>query len=226
MDFIRENIHSGKIVSAGVVSFGGWGECIAKMSFGNMCFGGEFNSHINPLEMQIGSFVVSTNEALEEFPLLGELNSSKILKINGIPFNLEEVKELNENRFKKLYPYFAKPKSKVNDEILKLENRKNGEKSCFKGKVAKTICTEEPRVLITVFPGTNSEFDTEKAFKRAGGNTEIFVFNNLTLQDISNSTNELVKKLKYSQIFVIPGGFSAGDEPDGSGKFIANILHF
>lgn len=224
MDFIRENIHSGKIVSAGVVSFGGWGECIAKMSFGNMCFGGEFNSHINPLEMQIGSFVVSTNEALEEFPLLGELNSSKILKINGIPFNLEEVKELNENRFKKLYPYFAKPKSKVNDEILKLENRKNGEKSCFKGKVAKTICTEEPRVLITVFPGTNSEFDTEKAFKRAGGNTEIFVFNNLTLQDISNSINELVKKLKYSQIFVIPGGFSAGDEPDGSGKFIANIL--
>lgn len=224
MDFIRNNIREKKIVSAGVVSFGGWGETVAKMSLGNMIFGGEFSSDINPLEMQIGSFVVSTREKLNGFPLLGEVNYSETIKINGIEFDLEDIKAINEKRLEKIYPYFAKPNTEISSDILKLENRKNGERSCYRNKMAQVICNEEPRVLIVVFPGTNSEFDTEKAFQRAGGETEILVFNNSSLEEISNSIDRLVKKLEHSQIFAIPGGFSAGDEPDGSGKFIANIL--
>jgi phosphoribosylformylglycinamidine synthase len=83
---------------------------------------------------------------------------------------------------------------------------------------------DNPKVLVITFPGTNSEYDTAKAFNRAGGKSEIFVINNLTVEDLNNSMKELANKILESQIIAIPGGFSAGDEPDGSGKFITNIL--
>ncbi len=83
---------------------------------------------------------------------------------------------------------------------------------------------DEPKVLVMAFPGTNSEYDTAKAFDRAGGKSEIFVINNLTVKDMEECIDRLSKKILESQIIAIPGGFSAGDEPDGSGKFITNIL--
>jgi phosphoribosylformylglycinamidine synthase len=81
-----------------------------------------------------------------------------------------------------------------------------------------------PRVLITTFPGTNNEYDVSKAFTRAGAATGIFVFRNQSAADIEASIVELDKKIRRSQILMIPGGFSAGDEPDGSGKFIAAVF--
>jgi phosphoribosylformylglycinamidine synthase len=81
-----------------------------------------------------------------------------------------------------------------------------------------------PRVLITAFPGTNCEYDTEKAFLDAGGKVDTLVFRNLRPEDIGESLRELREKINQSQIIAIPGGFSAGDEPDGSGKFIYAVF--
>ena len=81
-----------------------------------------------------------------------------------------------------------------------------------------------PRVLIPVFPGTNCEYDTARAFRGAGANPEIIVFRNLTAEAVEESLQGLANRIRQSQILMIPGGFSAGDEPDGSGKFIATVL--
>ena len=91
-----------------------------------------------------------------------------------------------------------------------------GEKSVF----APAVLTAKPKVLIPVFPGTNCEFDTAKAFADAGADAEIFVVRNLTADDVSKSVERFAKKIGESQIVFVPGGFSGGDEPDGSGKFI------
>ena len=82
----------------------------------------------------------------------------------------------------------------------------------------------KPRVFIPSFPGTNCELDSEKAFRRAGAETDVFVFRNLTAKGIEESVEALVKGINAAQIVMLPGGFSAGDEPDGSGKFIATAL--
>lgn len=78
----------------------------------------------------------------------------------------------------------------------------------------------KPKVLIPVFPGTNCEYDTAKAFERAGAEADIFVINNLTADGVSRSVEDFAKRINESNIVFVPGGFSGGDEPDGSGKFI------
>ena len=83
---------------------------------------------------------------------------------------------------------------------------------------------DKPKVIIPVFPGTNCEYDTAQAFERAGGDVEIYVFNNLNTESIQKSLRELSQKIANAQILMLSGGFSSGDEPDGSGKFIANVL--
>ena len=82
----------------------------------------------------------------------------------------------------------------------------------------------KPRVLIPVFPGTNCEYDTQFAFEDAGADVQIMVIRNLTAQDVRNSVQDMVKAVSQSQIIMIPGGFSGGDEPDGSGKFITSFF--
>lgn len=116
-------------------------------------------------------------------------------------------------RYKKIYPY----KVEVKSEIINTTNS-------TKGKLKAKKLYDKPKVLIPVFPGNNCEYDSRKAFESAGAETEIFVFNNLSVEEIKESIEKLSQKIEESQIFMIPGGFSAGDEPDGSGKFIANIL--
>ena len=81
------------------------------------------------------------------------------------------------------------------------------------------------KVIIPVFPGSNCDYDTAKAFKDAGAEPEIFVFRNLNETEINNSINELAQKIDNAHILALCGGFSSGDEPDGSGKFIANVLN-
>ncbi|MCP4151860.1 MAG: phosphoribosylformylglycinamidine synthase, partial [bacterium] len=93
-----------------------------------------------------------------------------------------------------------------------------------RGSRRPAVKVAKPRVLIPVFPGTNCEYDTQKAFERAGAVADTFIFRNLTPADIDSSLKELKNKIDASQIITIPGGFSAGDEPDGSGKFIAAVF--
>ncbi|MGL6130629.1 MAG: phosphoribosylformylglycinamidine synthase, partial [Fusobacteriaceae bacterium] len=216
MNFIREEIKNKNIISASTIGFGGWSEAVIKMGLGNGV-GGNFNCDISPLKMLPGSFVVESSIKLEKGILIGETSDSQSVSINSISLELSEAKNILEKKFQKIYPY-----NYTGDvEIGVLE--KNINKTPPTEKKA-NILHEKPKVLITVFPGTNSEYDTEKAFKKAGAETEIFLFKNLTQKDIEDSIEALCSKLEKSQIFMIPGGFSAGDEPDGSGKFIANIL--
>ena len=86
------------------------------------------------------------------------------------------------------------------------------------------IKVAQPKVLIPIFPGTNCEYDCERAFLKAGAQVETLIFNNLSPRHIGQSILDMEKKIKESQIIMLPGGFSAGDEPDGSGKFINAIL--
>jgi len=81
-----------------------------------------------------------------------------------------------------------------------------------------------PRIFIPIFPGTNCEYDSSKAFEKAGGHVETLVIRNLTAKDVEQSIKEIIKKIEQAQIVMLPGGFSSGDEPDGSGKFIATMF--
>ncbi|MGL6167033.1 MAG: phosphoribosylformylglycinamidine synthase [Fusobacteriaceae bacterium] len=218
MEFIHENILNGKILSASTVSFGGWGETALKMGLGNR-LGAELHSSISPLKPLLGSFLIESEVKLERGTLLGLTNKSEILNINGINLNLNEGVSLLESKFEKIYNYNCEAEKSFSTRELTVEKNKN-----ITRKAKAENLVEKPKVLITVFPGTNSEYDTERAFKMAGAETEIFVFNNLTLKNIDSSIDTLCNKLETANIFMIPGGFSAGDEPDGSGKFIANIL--
>ena len=87
-----------------------------------------------------------------------------------------------------------------------------------------SIAIAKPRVFIPTFPGTNCEYDLQRAFEKAGANTNIEVFKNLTYKDIEDSIETIVKQIRKSQIIMLPGGFSAGDEPDGSAKFMATVF--
>ena len=97
-------------------------------------------------------------------------------------------------------------------------SNKASEKIYYKEKV------DEVKVVIPVFPGTNSEYDTQKAFEEAGASVKQVIFTNTREDDIKNSIDEFVREIKNSHIIAFPGGFSAGDEPDGSAKFIVNII--
>ncbi|MGL5725790.1 phosphoribosylformylglycinamidine synthase subunit PurQ, partial [Cetobacterium sp.] len=131
----------------------------------------------------------------------------------GEKFCIDSLISAWEKRYEKIYPYNAENSGDVMEKEFKTESN-------FKAKKL----YDKPKVLVTVFPGTNCEYDTKKAFERAGAEVEIYVFNNLGVNEIKESIETLSEKMKSAQIFMIPGGFSAGDEPDGSGKFIANIL--
>lgn len=215
-DFIREKIKEKKIISASTIKFGGIAEALIKMSIGNK-IGIEVVTDENLASIMPGSLIVESTEKLMNGIYIGKTNDKGEIKINSIILNIDEAVEVLEDRYKKIYPYIHQNNNI--EEINKIEYKINN----YKNKKAKKLY-EKPKVLIAVFPGTNSEYDTKKAFEVAGGQVEIFVFNNLSTEDIKKSVDSLSEKIRESQIFVIPGGFSAGDEPDGSGKFIANIL--
>ncbi len=219
-DYIRAEIKNKKIVSAWVIKFGGILEAISKMSIGNM-IGLEVNINENIFDILPGSMIVESKEKLSKGILLGVLNNRTNIKINSIEFKLNEIKDLLEKRYKKIYPCEMNCEN-LNKKLSGPENKNLKEEGTRINK-AKKLYTN-PKVLIVTFPGTNSEYDTEKAFKKAGGDVEIFVFNNLTVEERINSIRRLSEKIKNSQILALPGGFSGGDEPDGSGKFIANVL--
>ena len=211
---VREKIREKKIVSSSVIKFGGISEALMKMSFGNK-LGIEIETEENLFDLIPGGIIVESKEKLNFGILLGTVSKNKIIKINNVELNIDDAIEIWEERYSKIYPTKShKIKSKLivpKEKVVEMPQK------------AKKLY-DNPKVLVITFPGTNSEYDTAKAFNRAGGKSEIFVINNLTVEDLNNSMKELANKILESQIIAIPGGFSAGDEPDGSGKFITNIL--
>ena len=213
-DNVRKEMLAGNIVSASVVKFGGVAEALMKMTFGNK-LGINVDTDAELFDLMPGAIVVETKKKLSFGILLGTVEDTKEIRINGAVINIDKALSDWEERYAKIYPYNTNAEDKkVFTPVEKKGNMKQ----------KASVLYDTPKVLVLAFPGTNSEYDTAKAFERAGGAAEIFVINNLTVKDMEASIEELSRKIKEVQIVALPGGFSAGDEPDGSGKFITNIL--
>lgn len=217
----NSNIHS-----AAAVKFGGIAETLANMAFGNE-IGFESTSHkqVDWMKYYPGAIIVEHSEELNvpdeiqsNFHLLGNTNSSHELNFNGISILISEAKQAWKSTFDELFPEKSFKSQVSSFKLDSYENNMKPETLNLKQKTAK------PRVFIPAFPGTNSEYDSAKAFRKEGAETEIIVFKNLSEKDIEETVEAYSKAIDQSQIFFIPGGFSAADEPDGSGKFIATVL--
>lgn len=212
---IRKGIESRAITSAWSVGFGGVAEGIAKMSFGNG-IGAEINLDEETLfAYGNGSIIVESEQELN-FPnaeLIGQTLAEPTLHINGELITIDESFDANRVKFTEIYP----DRSGVTGSV---ENATSGACTAkWEGEK-----TEHPVVYLPVFPGTNCDYDMTKAFEREGAEVRTSVFCNLTAEDIERSVREMAEHIDQAHILGISGGFSAGDEPDGSGKFIANIL--
>ena len=228
-DFITENIRNKKIVSAMAVKNGGIAESIAKMTFGNK-LGVDVSAQLDEndwFKVNYGAFVVETAENIEHknAMLLGKVTDEAKISINGITFELDELIGNWESKLEKIFPTkkeVAKEHEIAHCKGLKYEKLAKIEHENIISNISNTYA--KPRVFIPVFPGTNSEYDLERAFNREGGISKIGVFNNLSHRNILYSIDNFVKEINNSQILMLPGGYSAGDEPDGSAKFMVAVL--
>ena len=203
---------SGKVYSCYTPTIGGVAEAIAKMSFGN-AFGFEYSEKLSNEDIFgycYGSFLIETDEEISGALFIGSTKEDKIIEYKGEKLYLEKLLAAYEN---KLEPVFA---CNIEQGGCEVENISFKAVSFPKPKIG----ISKPRVLIPVFPGTNCEYDSAKAVERAGAEAEIFVIRNLSSSLITESIDLFAEKLEKAQIVFIPGGFSGGDEPDGSGKFI------
>ena len=202
----------GKALAVYTPGFGGVAEAVMKMSFGNG-IGFSFADAVSLETLfgyQYGSFVVELTEEEACGILLGYTQEKQEISYEGQALALEELLNLYEE---KLEPVFS----------CNIQNQ-HCDKTAFsyeaKGYPKPKVSVASPKVLIPVFPGTNCEYDSAKAFASAGAVPEVFVINNLSPEGVAQSVERFAELIKQSQIVFIPGGFSGGDEPDGSGKFI------
>jgi phosphoribosylformylglycinamidine synthase len=218
-DKISYEAKSGNILSMHTVRANGVAEAISKMCFGNK-IGFEFNSEFetaNLFEPGFGGIIAEitvNNFTRDEYISIGSTIDSNQIKIGDIKIDLEEAISNWSGQLEDIFP------TKVNIERKILSD--------YKFETSNIVVASEkfakPRIIIPTFPGTNSEYDSAKVFKQAGGQTKILPIRNLTPKMIDETIHELADHIKQSQIIMIPGGFSAGDEPEGSGKFIAAIF--
>ncbi len=213
-------IKSGKVLAAHSLRFGGLAEVIAKMSFGNG-LGFEFASSFagDVFALNYGAIVLELSDECVAQELgatvIGQTSQSSSIKIDGAEIAIDELLNAWNNPLEGVYPTQAK--SSQDGELLNA-SYENKNIAVAQNKVAK------PRVFIPVFPGSNCEYDTARAFEAAGAEASTFVFRNMSDSDVAQSIAEMKKQIDNSQILMIPGGFSAGDEPAGSGKFIAAVF--
>lgn len=214
-DTVHTLIQNGKVLSASVVKGYGLAETVSKMAFGNM-IGVEFDKNITNdvlFYAPLGSIILETEEDIEGAVAVGTTGGTA-LKINGVEISLDEAANAWKTPLEKVFPTKA---GKFTDEPETYSYDKRNI----------TVAGEKfakPRVFIPVFPGTNCEYDTARVFERAGGVADVFVIRNLTGEDVAYSMREMEKRINNAQIVMIPGGFSGGDEPEGSGKFIATAF--
>lgn len=206
---VHELICAGKVVAASSLQAGGIAEAISKMAIGND-IGFTFATTENLFSTNYGSLIVEATEELD-FKLLGETTAEPFIDDGNDKISIDEVKRKLSEPLEKIFPTKAKASAQiVPDELYRTPRR-------FKTavKVAK------PKIFIPVFPGTNCEYDSAQVWRKAGGEPEVFIVRNLTPQAVEESIAAMAEKIRSAQIIMLPGGFSGGDEPDGSGKFIA-----
>ena len=215
-------IQAGKIVSAYSIGFGGVCEALAKMSFGNE-LGADIRINEEDLyNYQYGSILV---EAAAELSIpdavqLGFVTDSDSIVINGVAIKRDALYDACTEPFRKVYPATMEAQHK---ELMP-------ECKTLKQHRTLPIAHEDmkgntPIVYIPVFPGTNCDYDSAKAWRMAGAEVEVTIFRNLTEQDVIASIDEMVAHIEKAQILMLAGGFSLGDEPDGSAKFIVSVLN-
>ena len=201
----------GKIKACYTPTYGGVAEAIYKMAIGNG-FGFKYENSLSLEEIfgyNYGAFIVETDEELDGI-LLGYVTEKEELVYNDKVLSFELLNKDYEDRLESVYPLNAKQEKKEIPNIS-FEATK---RYTTNFKVAK------PKVIIPAFPGTNCEFDSAKAMELAGAEAKIIVVKNLNPKLLGDSIKEFTEELKTAQMIFIPGGFSGGDEPDGSGKFI------
>lgn len=212
-DKLEKIIADGRAAAVWAVDFGGVAEGIAKMAFGNkigFAFAKKLSAH-ELFEPCAGAFIVElTGSAQSGEDVIGTTTSAKTIAAPDYTIDLEELINAWEQKLEPVFPC----RIKTTTETPAAYSYKRTE------TLTAGIKEARPRVLIPVFPGTNCEYDTARIFERAGARAEVFVIKNLSASAIEESVDTFAMLIKNSQIIMIPGGFSGGDEPDGSGKFI------
>ena len=225
LEKLHELILEGKVISASSVKFGGVAEILSKMAFGNK-IGVKF-SNLTKEELfglNYGSLVLEVKSDVnvdEEFKgcaykAIGYTVEDEVIVCEeyDLDLKLNALEEAYEEKLSKVFKIKTTDKNETVKEVLYNESN-------IKSPVIKVA---KPKVIIPVFPGTNCEYDCERAFRNAGAETETLVFRNYSNDAFVESIENLEKQIRESQIIMLPGGFSAGDEPDGSGKFISTVF--
>ena len=209
---VTDLMRQGKVLSCYTPGLGGIGEAVMKMCYGNG-FGFAFDSKLSVQDIfgyAYGSFVLEVTEDVADAVVVGEVCQNTEITYGTEKLALNALQTAYEDKLESVYSCnIADVKTPI--QTVSFE---------AKTQVAPAIKVAKPKVLIPVFPGTNCEYDSARAVVDAGGEAEIFVVKNRTADAIARSVEEFAKKIEDSQMIFIPGGFSGGDEPDGSGKFI------
>jgi phosphoribosylformylglycinamidine synthase len=241
---------SGKIAAMYPVCAGGIAEAVTKMAMGNKVgvtisnvpysattagFRKDGRYSVKDLfTAQYGAIIVEANDGFETTDFvdgtivkIGETNNSTDIKVEadnvpGMKISIADAEKAWESKLAKVFPPVSG--AELQPELPAFAKETHKSLSEVRKNPVFNTTSAKPKILIPVFPGTNCEYDMARAFNLAGGDTKIFVFRNNTPQALAESLEEMQKLLKETQILALAGGFSAGDEPDGSGKFIANVI--
>lgn len=232
---VEQLIAAKKIKSAAAITAGGLVAAISKMSFGNQ-IGVDITADLKAEELfspEYGALILEipgSEKAKElfaglDYQILGKTIAAAMIKVNQFEIPLSQALKSWQEPLEKIYKTEVleseknyKPYKTKKQELSNFKNYKVEKNYQAKIKIAK------PKVLIPVFPGTNCEYDTARQFREAGAEIETFIFKNLTAAAVKQSINKMAALIKEAQMVAIPGGFSAGDEPDGSAKFIAAVF--
>ena len=218
-----EDIHSGKIVSAYALDRHGIVAAVSKMAFGNR-MGVTLEHNVDERDL----FAPAFGDIIAEVPadkvgelsitymVIGEVTEEPVLAYKDVKITIADAEEAWKGTLEKVFP--TNSGAEGQDEKVETGVYETSDIYICNHKIA------QPTVFIPVFPGTNCEYDSAKAFERAGAKTNVKVFKNMNASDIIDSVNVFEKAINDAQIIMFPGGFSAGDEPDGSAKFFATAF--
>ena len=214
---LRRGIEASEVVSAWSLSYGGVAEALVKMAMGNALGVDVTLPEDRLFALGYGSVVCEASAPVEGARLIGHVTEEGI-RINGTLLSLPSLEAAYESRYAGLYPARVKPAfDQPAPKVAPLPSDPSD--LVYPGDPVLT-----PVVCLPVFPGTNCDYDTAKAFRKAGADVRPFIFRNLSGKDVLDSIDELARRIDECHILTFCGGFSSGDEPDGSGKFIASVI--
>lgn len=206
---LQKEIEAGNVISAAAITHKGSLPQIFEMAIDNVGFDIKLDDLYSPL---YGSFIVEYLEDRDFIEKLGDFTEDEMI-VNGEKLDIEKLSKAYLTTMDKIFKPLDSHKLEKIDQAKAQKRRMKSKKP-----------VDEVKVVIPAFPGTNSEYDTARAFERAGAKAEVVIFRNKDDKALQESIEELAEKISKAQILAIPGGFSLGDEPGGSGKFIANVI--